>query len=236
MASAPVYALIAAAGIGKRVGAERPKQYLELAGKSVITRSTEVFLQLSAVRSIVVSVAAGDRFWSAEPIAQSPQVVSVVGGKDRAASVLAGLEYLLSVGSAESWVLVHDAARPLVRAQEVLKLINSVDREKVCGGLLAIPVTDTIKCSTSSPPVIKKTPDRAHLWQAQTPQLFRLVELHDALVRAQSAGESVTDEASALELLGHQPLLVPGRSDNIKITHASDLALAELLLQQQRST
>jgi len=199
----------------------------------VIARSIKPFLDLDEITKIVVSISASDEFWSQERHASEASISTVVGGADRSQSVLAGLQHLLQFADPATWVLVHDAARPLVRREEVLSLLSAVMSADVCGGVLAVPVTDTIKFAQGTPPKIENTPQRSCLWQAQTPQLFRLEQLSAAIKAATGAGTILTDEASALEAVGQKPLLVPGRGDNIKITHAGDIAIAELLLQQQ---
>lgn len=233
--TAQVYALIAAAGVGSRVGSGLPKQYLPLAGKTIIERSITVFLQMEQVQQIVVSVAKDDPYWPKQNVSQAPSIQTTIGGASRAESVLAGLQKLQSFAAPDSWVLVHDAARPLVRAADIESLIKRVEAVDACGGLLAVPVTDTIKVAGNQNSNVERTFDRSRLWHAQTPQLFRLQQLHDALFAAINGGIEITDEASALESIGEQPLLVSGRRDNIKITHASDLIMAEWLLQQQQS-
>lgn len=255
-ASTEIYALIAAAGIGSRVGSDIPKQYHQLAGTSILARSIQRLLSVKAVNNVVVSIAEADIWWPQETVADHPMVTSVTGGASRSASVLEGLKHILNKGAEDSWVLVHDAARPLVRSEDIEQLIVAVSDANACGGILAVPVTDTIKLAfdkneselssaskgavsaepgspASDQQHIRSTPERSQLWQAQTPQLFPVKALHDAIASALDADLAITDEASALEVLGHAPILVEGRTDNIKITHAADVALAEHLLSLQ---
>lgn len=233
------WALIPAAGSGRRMVAEKsvqpkpgvPKQYLMLAGRRVIEHSLSLFSNHARIAGVVVALAPNDRTWSNLPIAASPRVHSVKGGAERAQSVLAGLTQLLSLGAAEDWVLVHDAARPCLTRVMLDKLMRTLEKDPV-GGLLALPAQDTIKRAESSRVVA--TLDRSLLWQAQTPQMFRLGELHAALDTALQAGQGVTDEASAMEQAGYQPALVEGSIENIKVTTPADLAFAEFILQRRQ--
>ncbi|MBX2886152.1 MAG: 2-C-methyl-D-erythritol 4-phosphate cytidylyltransferase, partial [Granulosicoccus sp.] len=167
------------------------------------------------------------------------KVETVTGADTRASSVAAGLRYILAlIESAElaanTRVLVHDAARPLVRRRTIERLVTEVDKVHACGGLLATPATDTLKVANADV-TVAQTLDRSLIWQAQTPQLFDVRVLHDAIQSAMDNGMPVTDEASAMEFAGYTPLLVEGDKDNIKLTHSLDLSLAEILLQAQET-
>ncbi len=232
--SSPTYwAIVPAAGIGSRMGANCPKQYLPLLNKTVLEHTLERLLSIARVKKVYIPLSEVDVFWAQLACAQNADIVRVAGGKERADSVLTGLQALSSQAQDSDWVLVHDAARPCIRAQEIIKLIDTVGDHPV-GGILGVPVSDTVKQVANA--AIEKTIDRSSLWQAQTPQLFRVGLLRDCLQRALAEEKTITDEASALEAYGYQPLMVQGRSDNIKITRQEDLAIAAMLMQQQNNS
>lgn len=227
------WALIPAAGAGRRFGAERPKQYLDLAGRMVIDHSLGLFTEHPAISGCIVALSPEDRYWPQSRFAEHPYVRRACGGHERSNSVANGLELLAAQDGAEDedWVLVHDAARPCLHPEDLDALIAVLRNESV-GALLAVPLHDTIKQSADGCMVDASVP-RASLWRAFTPQAFRLGLLRRALTKAEANNAIVTDDASAVELLGLQPRLVKGRADNIKITHPEDLALARFFLQQQ---
>lgn len=220
-----VWAVLPAAGSGSRMGGERPKQYRMLCGKTVIEHSLAALLALPQLQRVVVALAPDDACWAALPLAAHPRLQCVPGGAERFQSVLNGLQALPAADS--DWVLVHDAVRPCVSVADIEMLLNAVADDAV-GGLLALPVADTIKRSDAGR--VAATLDRNGLWQAQTPQVFRYGLLKTALQDALDAGVVVTDEAAALERLGHAPLLVSGSARNIKLTWPQDMALAAALL------
>lgn len=224
------WVIVPAAGIGSRMGATFPKQYLKLLDKTVLEHTIERLLALPAVSNIYLALSADDNFWLELDCAKNPKIIRVNGGNERADSVLNCLLALPATASNEDWVLVHDAARPCIRSHEIIKLMEMVSDHEV-GGILGVPVSDTLKCVTETR--IKNTVDRSSLWQAQTPQLFRLGLLRDSLHRALKEGKTITDEASAVEHYGYSPLMVQGRSDNIKITRPEDLLIAVTIMQQQ---
>lgn len=213
--------VIPAAGVGARVGAAKPKQYLEVSGKTIIEHTLSRLFALNPHRLVVV-VAAGDEYYKDLPVIDRCEVT--IGGVERADSVLNGLRKLDQ--QPDEWVMVHDAVRPCVRASDILSLCDSVMHSDV-GGLLGIPVTDTIKKTTDD--LVVDTLDRSELWRAQTPQMFR----YGILLQALQKGFDITDEASAVEQMGYQPIMVSGHSDNIKVTTADDLALAKHYLEAQ---
>lgn len=210
-----------------------PKQYLPLKGKTLLEITLRCFRNLPQIKRILVVTSAND----AQFTTLNLPVLRCDGGQSRADSVLAGLEFLLEQGAApDDYVLVHDAARPCLSRERLKTLIQTVLRENK-GGLLACPVSDTLKQSdslTSSSNLVQSigTLDRSHIWQAHTPQMFRIGELKQALELAREQGQTVTDEASAMELMGVQPLLIADRRDNIKVTLPEDLPLAEFILQR----
>src|SRR5512139_1774855 len=210
-----------AAGSGLRFGQELPKQYMPLAGRTVIEWSLAPFLADSRCRGIVVALAATDSRFGALPVAGDGRVCTVTGGAQRADSVLAALESLQAPD--DEWVLVHDAARPCITRAEIDALLDSAGADAV-GGLLAVPLADTLKREAAGRAL--ETPSRESLWRALTPQMFRRGALRHALRAARSAGRTPTDEAQALEWLGQQPRLVAGSAMNLKITTAADLQLA----------
>lgn len=227
-----IWCVVPAAGVGKRFGSALPKQYLQLNGTTVVENTLKRLLALEEIAQVVVSVSSEDHRFKTLKVATNPRIKSVVGGNERCHSVLNGLRYLSEVGSEQDWVLVHDVARPCVRSSDIRKLIDQVNQFDAVGGILANPVRDTMKRSNRLNQ-IAETVDRNQLWHALTPQLFRLGALRKAIEGAVAEGIIVTDEAAAMERLGHQPLLVEGHYDNIKITHPQDLPLAALFMQQQ---
>jgi 2-C-methyl-D-erythritol 4-phosphate cytidylyltransferase len=235
------WAVIPAAGVGKRMQADKPKQYLTLQNKTVIEHSIERLLDKPEITGVVLALDADDGCWKALSYQHDKPVLVVNGGKERCDSVLNALnalqEKLKSVkGKRDVWVLVHDAARPCIRSDDLSKLMDSASQSDH-GGLLALPVRDTMKRASSSNEIhcVEQTVDRAALWHALTPQMFKLPLLIDALETAQQKALHVTDDASAMELAGYKPLLVEGREDNIKITRPYDLVLADLYLQEQKN-
>ncbi len=216
------WTVIPAAGVGSRMGADRPKQYLPLAGKSVIEHTLSCFLDHPGLLGLVVGLAADDPYWASLDCAKDPRIQRADGGAERADSVLAGLNRLSELGARDGdWVLVHDAARPNLSRQDLDKLLAELGDDPV-GGLLAVPARDTLKRAGADGRVVE-TIDRSVIWQAFTPQMFHLGALRDALTNALEAGAAVTDEASALEWVGFSPRLIEGRSDNLKITRPEDL-------------
>lgn len=226
------WAVIPAAGIGRRMGAERPKQYLELLGRSVIEHSLERFLSHPRIDGVVVALHPDDRYWAGLRIQAQKPLLTVTGGAERCDSVLRALQALRGRAAAEDWVLVHDAARPCLHPADIDRLLAALDDDPV-GGILATPVRDTMKRDDGAGR-IARTEERTGLWHALTPQMFRLGRLLEALEQARAAGALVTDEASAMERLGERPRLVEGRGDNLKITHPEDLAHAELILRARQ--
>jgi 2-C-methyl-D-erythritol 4-phosphate cytidylyltransferase len=226
-----LWAVLPAAGVGRRMGSATPKQYLDLAGRAVIDHALDLFVADSRIAGVVVALDPTDCYWEATAYADHPKVARADGGAERCHSVLNALELLDGQAHAEDWVLVHDAARPCLRAEDLDRLIEILIEDEV-GGLLGIPVRDTMKRAEALDR-IESTVDRASLWHAFTPQMFRLGHLRTALSDALAANHLVTDDASAMERIGRAPRLVEGHADNIKITRAEDLPLARFYLQQQ---
>lgn len=227
-----LWGVIPAAGVGSRMQADYPKQYLKLGTKTVLEVSAEKLLSSLPLQGLAISIAADDPYWSTLPLAHQAKITRVMGGKERSDSVFHGIEHWLTQGAhREDWVLVHDAARPCIHSTCLTNLWD-LARQTNTAAILASPCADTLKW-TASGEFIDKTLDRSRIWQAQTPQLAPLGQLYDALVFARKNAIGVTDEASALEASGFDVRLVIGRRDNIKLTHPEDLPLAQFLLSQQ---
>jgi 2-C-methyl-D-erythritol 4-phosphate cytidylyltransferase len=223
-----LWALIPCAGTGSRSGAQGPKQYQSLAGKPMVLHTIAAFAAVPRLHGVMVVVSEGDTFFES---ANAPVSVAHCGGATRAQTVGNGLQALLEAGArANDWVLVHDAARCLIRPAQIDALIDACLPDAV-GGLLASPLPDTLKQADGSR--VSKTLPRVDKWLAQTPQMFRLATLSDAL---EAAGDAVTDESSAIEFVGQSPLLVPGSAQNFKVTYPEDFALAEAVLHSHRLT
>jgi 2-C-methyl-D-erythritol 4-phosphate cytidylyltransferase len=220
-----IWGVIPAAGFGERMQSPVPKQYLALQGQSLLLRSVTTLLANPAIDGVVVVLAANDTGFSGLPEAVQSRLITTTGGKTRAESVAAGVQCVQHEAGADAWALVHDAARPLLSARDLLNLISQVTASHRCGGLLAAPVQDTLKRADEHG-IIEATVDRSDLWQAQTPQMFRVGALLSALAKSQHDGITVTDEASAFEHIGDMPLVVPAMDPNFKLTRPSDLALA----------
>ena len=215
--------VVPAAGLGARMEAVRPKQYIDVAGKSILEHTLSRILGLHPDRLVLV-VSPDDSLFESIPGVDQCEIA--VGGVTRIDSVLNGLGKLHI--DADDWVMVHDAVRPCVRTADILLLCSEVNDHEI-GGLLGIPVTDTVKRAGGN--LVVDTIDRSQLWLAQTPQIFRYGILLQAL-RAAPAG--ATDESSAVEALGHQPMMVQGHSDNIKVTTRDDLSMATFYLQRDQ--
>ncbi len=218
-------ALIPAAGIGARVGAALPKQYLALGARSMLEWSVDALCAMPWIERVVVVVAPDDQRAAMLLRARARVEVLAQGGATRRDSVLAGLRALSGRHDANDWVLVHDAARPAIDATALERLRHAVGASSV-GGLLALPLGDTVKRTADDRRSVAATVDRDRLWAAQTPQMFRLALLLEAL----AAHADVTDEASAVERCGHAPLLVEGTRSNFKVTSADDVALMRVVL------
>lgn len=233
--TASYWAVIPAAGVGSRMQADRPKQYLVLDNKTVIEHTLDRLLSIDAIQGAVLSLSDTDEYWPELDYQSSKPVLIANGGRERADSVLNALLHLQSniqhAGNVR--VLVHDAARPCVRSDDIEKLIEQASDDN--GGLLALSVRDTMKRDNQLGRV-SKTVERKGLWHALTPQMFRLDLLINALQQANQQGLAVTDDASAMELAGYQPRLIEAHEDNIKITRAFDLQLAHLFMQHQQNS
>ncbi len=226
------WGIVPAAGVGKRMQADRPKQYLALNGVTVIEQTLTRLLHVSQLSAVVVAISKEDPYWPQLTIAKNPRIHTAAGGKERADSVLSALAALADRAADDDWVLVHDAARPCITQSDVELLIHTLATHDV-GGILALASHDTLK-AVSEDLLINETVDRSKIWRALTPQMFRYRALKDALQEAADKGWVMTDDASAMELQGKQPKIIAGRADNLKITRPEDLALAQFYLEQQQ--
>lgn len=211
-----------------------PKQYVSLLGRPVIRHTLECLCAHAQVRGAIVGIATEDRHWPglATTLKHLSKLLGTfIGGATRARTVLNGLHALAARAKANDWVMVHDAVRPCLRSADIDRLITAVGNH-ADGGLLGLPVSDTVKRVGASG-LVTETIARADLWRALTPQLFRFDNLERALRQALTQGTDVTDEAAAIEAAGGHPIVVQGHADNIKITVPEDLPLAELFLRQQ---
>lgn len=233
-----IWAVVPAAGIGKRMQSDIPKQYLMLNDRPVIEHTLNTLLQNKNIAGLVIALQEDDPYWSEIKIHSEKPVLLAKGGKERADSVLNALDTLLQTEQFEEetdWVMVHDAVRPCVRQKDIDKLVDDVGADSN-GGLLALPVRDTMKRQHVDNPTVSSTIDRENLWHALTPQYFPAKSLRNALQRALQDDLAITDESSAMESAGYSPRLIEGNEDNIKITRPDDLRLASLYLRSQQDT
>jgi 2-C-methyl-D-erythritol 4-phosphate cytidylyltransferase len=231
--SARRWAIVPAAGQGSRFGAGVPKQYTALLGRPILSWSLASLLAEPSLSGVMVALSPGDERWAAVPEAGEPRVRTCRGGERREHSVANALEALAGAAADTDWVLVHDAARPCLRADDLQSLFAALDDDPV-GGLLAVPVSDTLKRADDEDRVEATVP-RESLWRALTPQMFRYGLLRRALALCLERGRPVTDEASAIECLGLRPRLVRGHADNIKVTNPEDAALASAILRSKHN-
>ena len=226
-----VWVVVPAAGRGTRFGSPLPKQYLQVAGQPLIAHTLAALLSHPLVEGALVAISANDADWPGWTAFQGKPVLTCVGGDTRAQSVLAALEALPAAVRADDFVLVHDAARPNLRGEDLQQLLERGRADPV-GAILAAPVRDTLK-RAGDDGGIDGTEPRQHLWRAMTPQLFRRFQLTRALQEAGKADVEVTDESMAMELQGLRPLLIEGNEDNLKVTTPADLARFQFILSQR---
>ena len=228
------WAIIPAAGTSQRMEAVTPKQYLPLADTTVIEASLSNFLCHPKIAGVIVALHADDQYWNTLALTSNEKIHTVIGGESRAESVNNAIRYLENTPAAsDDFLLVHDAARPCLRKSDLELLIQQLEEDDV-GGILASPVSDTLKVveQQAEKNNIVKTLDRENIWRAFTPQMFRLSTLKNALAYCKRKNIVVTDEASAVEALGLSVKLVAGKNDNIKITNPEDLLLASAVYQK----
>ncbi len=226
-----LWVIVPAAGVGTRMGSSIPKQYLPLGSHTVIEQTLQTLLAHPRITSLYLVLDPDDAHWSHLPLANDARIQRVAGGSERCFSVLNALAEIAPLAQPRDWVLVHDVARPCLRQEDLDRLLLQLWDDPV-GGLLGVPVADTLKRADADGQIVE-TIDRRQVWRAYTPQMFRFGLLHAALQQALDAGAVVTDEASAVEFTGNRPRMVEGHSDNIKVTVPGDLALAQLFLAQR---
>jgi 2-C-methyl-D-erythritol 4-phosphate cytidylyltransferase len=232
-----IWAVLPAAGIGRRMGSNIPKQYLSIDGAPLLLHSLRRLSAVKKIEKIVVVIHAEDSRWAEleESIKDEfgNRIITVMGGDERYQSVLNGLTALTEFAGKDDWVLVHDAVRPCVRTSDIENLIQKVSLHSI-GGLLGSPVDNTLKQVDKELTVIE-TVDRESYWNALTPQMFRFALLKESIQTVVVSGEQVTDEAAAMEVAGFKPIMIAGHKDNIKITVEADLVLASQILKNQAS-
>ncbi len=232
-----IWAVLPAAGIGRRMETSIPKQYLAIEGAPVLLHSLRRLAAVDEIQKIVVVIHPQDSHWTELEelvLGEFPdRILTVRGGDERYQSVLNGLSALAELAAEDDYVMVHDAVRPCVRSSDIRTLIEKVSQHAV-GGLLGSPVDNTLKRVDKDQAVIE-TVDRQCYWNALTPQMFRFARLKAAIEAIVKSGKTVTDEAAAMESAGHRPIMVAGNKDNIKITHEADLLLASQILRNQAS-
>ncbi|MBS7806943.1 2-C-methyl-D-erythritol 4-phosphate cytidylyltransferase [Variovorax sp. PCZ-1] len=226
-----IFALIPCGGVGSRSGEGLPKQYREIAGRPMVAHTLAAFAAVPRLTAIVVVISPEDALFEAQvKLPDATFFIAARAGSTRAITVFQGLNALLAHGALPSdWALVHDAARCLITPQQIHAVIDACSNDRV-GGLMALKLPDTLKQESAGR--VSATVDRSDKWLAQTPQMFRIGQLMQAL---EAAGDTVTDEASALEAMGLAPKLVPGSAQNFKVTYPEDFALAEAVLLSRRA-
>ena len=227
-----LYAVVPAAGIGARMQADRPKQYLSILGKTILEHTLDQLLRFAEFKKIIVVISKEDAYFSDLNFSCHSKIDICHGGKERYDSVLNGLKHLKKTGVADdALVMVHDVARPCIQLQDLLNLFQS---DSASGAILGLQVRDTMKRTDDDGNIIK-TVERDNLWHALTPQMASLGVLHTAISMSLADGIHITDEASALEYIGLSPKVVAGDPSNIKITRPDDLALAQAYLEKTLS-
>ncbi len=222
------WGVVPAAGAGARMNGGVPKQYLPLAGVSVLDRSLAVLLGHPAMQAVVVALSARDDRWSGSAFARDARVRQCTGGCSRAESVANALAALDGLAAPDDWVAVHDAVRPCLRAADLERLLREAAAAGAGGAILVVPIADTLKQVTGG--YVERTLDRDCIMRAVTPQLFRYAPLRAAMEDAVACGDAVTDEAGAMERAGHPVKAVVGDAGNVKITYPDDLRYAEVSL------
>ncbi|CRK86012.1 2-C-methyl-D-erythritol 4-phosphate cytidylyltransferase [Candidatus Providencia siddallii] len=226
-----IVAVVPAAGVGIRMNTDCPKQYLLVAGKTIIEHTIYALLLYSKIQYIVVVLNSKDNFFCNLNLIKNPRVITVIGAKERSGSVLAGLNFFLrQYKFYDYWVLVHDAVRPCLHQDDLNKITKIIKNNNCCGGILVSPIRDTIKSIMKYDKFIHHTVDRSTLWNALTPQFFPLLLLRNCLSNALKNNVVISDESSVLEHYGYKPMFIIGRADNIKVTFPEDLSLIEFYL------
>ncbi len=222
------WAIIPAAGIGTRMKADVPKQYLMLGGQTILERVVNLFSSHAHIEKVVVVLHAKDHEWQQLKLSHPEKVLTVIGGQERVHSVLLGLDFLRDFADKNDFVLVHDAARPCLKSDDISRLIDALKNHTV-GGLLGLPVADTLK-KVNAENDVENTVSREGVWHAQTPQCFRYALLKSSIEKTLLDNHIITDESSAMEYAGFKSKIVIGNRCNIKITFPEDVLVAEKLL------
>lgn len=226
--SAKYWVVIPAAGVGKRMGVDIPKQYISVNGKTIIEHTIDCFIHRQEIAGIVVVISKADEYWPTLAISKHERVITAPGGEERYQSVLNGLQSLNEKADENDWILVHDAARPCLNQSAIDRLMTDLRTHDV-GGILALPCRDTMKRANETGEIVE-TVERESLWHAQTPQMFKYGKLLMAIEKALNNNIVVTDESMAMENCGYKPMLVQGHQENIKVTHKDDIQHLELYL------
>mgnify|MGYP001212380035 CR=1 FL=1 len=227
------WVVVPAAGIGKRMGIDIPKQYISALGKTIIEHTLDKFVYRKDVRGILVAVSESDQYWPTLGVSKNDKITKVLGGEERYESVYNSLCKLEEIADDDDWVLVHDAVRPCITSLTIDRFVTDLNYQDGVGGILALPCSETMK-RVNTNYQIEETIDRKYIWHAQTPQMFKYKKLHLALQKTIEENVFVTDEAMAMELSNHKPLLIRGEHDNIKITNQFDIKHLELFLSQEK--
>ncbi len=219
--NARYWVVIPAAGVGKRMEVDKPKQYISVNDKTILEHTINCFINREEIVGVVVAISKSDEYWPTLEIAEHEKIIVAPGGEERYQSVFNGLQMLKNKAESDDWIMVHDAARPCLNQSAIDRLIINLRSHDV-GGILAMPCRDTMKRGNPSGEIVD-TVEREFLWHAQTPQMFKFGKLFSAIEKVLDKDIIVTDEAMAMELSGHKPMLIQGQQDNIKITHKDDL-------------
>ena len=227
-----LWVVIPAAGIGKRMGVNIPKQYITVCDKAIIEHTVEKFTSRNDLQGILVALSNSDQHWSTLELSKNNKITTVTGGEERYKSVYNALCSLKNKADDDDWILVHDAVRPCITTSEIDQFIADLDHLNGIGGILALPCFETMKKANTNHE-IEETIDRKFIWHAQTPQMFRYKKLFLAIEKIMNENIFITDEAMAMELAGYKPMLIQGTHSNIKITDQNDLKYLESFLRQE---
>ena len=227
-----LWVVIPAAGIGKRMGVDIPKQYITVCDKAIIEHTVEKFTSRNDLQGILVALSNSDQHWSTLELSKNNKITTVTGGEERYKSVYNALCSLKNKAGDDDWILVHDAVRPCITTSEIDQFIADLDHLNGIGGILALPCFETMKKANTNHE-IEETIDRKFIWHAQTPQMFRYKKLFLAIEKIMNENIFITDEAMAMELAGYKPVLIQGTHSNIKITDQNDLKYLESFLRQE---
>ena len=227
-----LWVVIPAAGIGKRMGVDIPKQYITVCDKAIIEHTVEKFTSRNDLQGILVALSNSDQHWSTLELSKNNKITTVTGGEERYKSVYNALCSLKNKAGDDDWILVHDAVRPCITTFEIDQFIADLDHLNGIGGILALPCFETMKKANTNHE-IEETIDRKFIWHAQTPQMFRYKKLFLAIEKIMNENIFITDEAMAMELAGYKPMLIQGTHSNIKITDQNDLKYLESFLKQE---